>query len=89
LAKTSECGNCTEALEFYGSIEDENKKLVDLIFEEDRKIETIETEIERIRQERRISEIYESRQIGKLENLTSTRKIRSIKNIKTTITEES
>jgi hypothetical protein len=66
LIKTTECSDFSEAVEYYNSIDDENDRLSDLIAEEDRKIEIAESEIERIRQERRVSEVYETRQIGKL-----------------------
>lgn len=89
LAKSSECSSCQEAVQFYAGVGEENARLARLIAEEERRIEEVEAEMTRIREERRISEVFESRQLGKLENLASTRKIRSVRQIKTTITEES
>lgn len=88
LVKVAECNSYQETLRHYAGLEEENRLLAESIELENSRIEQTEAEIERLRLERRISEIYEDRQLQKLEGLPSMRKVRSNRQIRTVVTEE-
>jgi len=88
MLKVVECNSFDEAVTYYSSLESDNCLLIERINEDNRRMDDVESEIQRLKGERCISEILEDRQLNKLECIPSMRKLRSHRLIKTIPTEE-